>query len=437
MIAAILVVFVIGYFAIALEHPLDINKSATALVTGVLCWTIFALAAGRPILEVEHHLMGHVSEIASIVFFLLAAMTVVELIDAHQGFQIVTDRISTSSLTRLLWVVGLLTFFLSAVLDNLTTTIVMVSILRKLIRAREARIYFVSLVVIAANAGGAFSPLGDVTTTMLWMKGQITAGSVVVNLFIPSLICLVVPVLAMNFALRKMSLASLGAAPEPAPEPGHDAHGHAHPYHVKPSHRNIIFVAGLLALLMVPVYKTLTHLPPSMGILLNLGILWVITELIHRGEERAARDPLSVVNVIRRIDVPSILFFLGILLAVGCLQVTGILGALATWLDQVVGNIKVIAVLLGLLSAVIDNVPLVAAAQGMYPLSQYPTDHELWDLIAYCAGTGGSCLIIGSAAGVAAMGMERIDFVWYAKKIGWIALSGYLAGVLWFLIVPH
>jgi Na+/H+ antiporter NhaD/arsenite permease-like protein len=374
-----------------------------------------------------------VSEIASIVFFLLAAMTVVELIDAHQGFQIVTDRISTSSLTKLLWVVGLLTFFLSAVLDNLTTTIVMVSILRKLIRAREARIYFVSLVVIAANAGGAFSPLGDVTTTMLWMKGQITAGSVVVNLFIPSLICLVVPVLAMNFALRKMSLASLGAAA--GPEPGHGDHGHSHPYHVKPSHRNIIFMAGLLALLMVPVYKTITHLPPSMGILLNLGILWVITELIHRGEERAARDPLTVVNVIRRIDVPSILFFLGILLAVGCLQVTGILGALAAWLDQVVGNLKAIAILLGLLSAVIDNVPLVAAAQGMYPLSQYPTDHELWDLVAYCAGTGGSCLIIGSAAGVAAMGMERIDFVWYAKKIGWIALSGYLAGVLWFLVV--
>jgi Na+/H+ antiporter NhaD/arsenite permease-like protein len=433
MIVAILLVFVVGYFAIALEHPLDINKSATALVTGVVCWTIFAMSAGLPVLEVEHHLMGHVSEIASIVFFLLAAMTVVELIDAHQGFQLVTDRISTASLSRLLWVIGLITFFLSAVLDNLTTTIVMVSILRKLIRAREARLYFVSLVVIAANAGGAFSPLGDVTTTMLWMKGQITAGSVVVNLFVPSIICLVVPVLAMSFALRKMPLSSLGAAPGAAP--GHDEH--AHPYHVKPAHRNIVFVAGLLALLMVPVYKTLTHLPPSMGILLNLGVLWVITEFIHRGEERAVRDPLTVVNVIRRIDVPSILFFLGILLAVGCLQVTGILSALAAWLDQVVGNIKLIAVLLGLLSAVIDNVPLVAAAQGMYPLSQYPADHELWHLVAYCAGTGGSCLIIGSAAGVAAMGMERIDFGWYAKKIGWIALSGYLAGVLWFLVVPH
>jgi len=432
MIVTIILVFVIGYIAIAFEHPLDINKTATALVTGVLCWTIYALASGVPPLELEHQLMTPIGEIASIVFFLLAAMTVVELVDAHQGFQVVTDRITTTKLTKLLWIIGLISFFLSAVLDNLTTTILMVSILRKLVKAREARLYFVSLVIISANAGGAFSPLGDVTTTMLWMKGQITAGSIVVQLFVPSLLCLVVPVLAMSFALRKMHFVGTEN-----PETSQEDHHQTHQYQVSPKQRNLVFIAGLLALLMVPVYKTVTHLPPSMGILLNLGILWIITELVHRGEEHTVRDPLSVVNVIRRIDVPSVLFFLGILLAVASLEVTGVLHTLADYLDKSLGNIKAIAVLLGLLSAVIDNVPLVAAAQGMYPLAQYPVDHELWKLIAYCAGTGGSCLIIGSAAGVAAMGMERIDFVWYAKKISWIALVGYLAGVAWLLIVPH
>jgi Na+/H+ antiporter NhaD/arsenite permease-like protein len=434
MITALIIIFVIGYIAIALEHPLDINKSATALVTGVLCWTIYALASGIDPVQVEHSLMKPVGEIANILFFLLAAMTIVELIDAHRGFQVVTERITTTNLTKLLWIVGLIAFFLSAVLDNLTTTIVMVSILRKLVKNREVRLYFVSLVVIAANAGGAFSPIGDVTTTMLWMKGQITAGNIIVELFIPSLICLVVPVLAMNFAIRKMPV-SVGSSE--SSDLSADAHAHSHPYEVSRGRRNTIFISGLLALLFVPVYKTLTHLPPSMGILLNLGILWIITELVHRGEEKAVKDPLSVVSIIRRIDVPSVLFFLGILLAVASLEVTKVLHHLAEYLDQSVGNIKVIAVLLGLMSAVIDNVPLVAAAQGMYSLTQYPPDHPLWELVAYCAGTGGSCLIIGSAAGVAAMGMEKIDFIWYAKKISWIALAGYLAGVAWFLVVPH
>jgi len=292
----------------------------------------------------------------------------------------------------------------------------------------------VSLVVISANAGGAFSPIGDVTTTMLWMKGQITAWNIIRELFIPSLLCLIVPIVAMNFAIRKMPIGSGTSNQENLSD---EANEHSHPYHISRGRRNLVFIAGIVALLLVPVYKTVTHLPPSMGILLNLGILWIITELIHRGEERAVRDPVSVVNVIRRIDVPSVLFFLGILLAVASLEVTGILHHLAQYLDQSVGNIKGIAILLGLMSAVIDNVPLVAAAQGMYTLVQYPPDNELWELIAYCAGTGGSCLIIGSAAGVAAMGMERIDFIWYAKKISWIALLGYFAGVIWFLLVPH
>ena len=434
MVTALIIVFVIGYTAIALEHSLDINKSATALVTGVVCWTIYAVLSGVPPIEVEHSLMKPIGEIANILFFLLAAMTIVELVDAHRGFQIVTEKITTTNPTKLLWIVGLLSFFLSAVLDNLTTTIVMVSILRKLIQQRETRLYFVSLVVISANAGGAFSPIGDVTTTMLWMKGQITAWNIIRELFIPSLLCLIVPIVAMNFAIRKMPIGSGTSNQENLSD---EANEHSHPYHISRGRRNLVFIAGIVALLLVPVYKTVTHLPPSMGILLNLGILWIITELIHRGEERAVRDPVSVVNVIRRIDVPSVLFFLGILLAVASLEVTGILHHLAQYLDQSVGNIKGIAILLGLMSAVIDNVPLVAAAQGMYTLVQYPPDNELWELIAYCAGTGGSCLIIGSAAGVAAMGMERIDFIWYAKKISWIALLGYFAGVIWFLLVPH
>jgi Na+/H+ antiporter NhaD/arsenite permease-like protein len=432
METALILTFVIGYLAIALEHPLDINKASPALMIGGLCWAIYALFGGVEAKVVEHQLLEHFGEIASILFFLLSAMTIVELIDAHQGFSIVTDRIRTTSITQLLWIIAILAFFLSAVLDNLTTTIVMTSILRKMIKQREARLYFISLVVIAANAGGAWSPIGDVTTTMLWIGGQVTTVSLIVHLLIPSLICMVIPVMLVIPIVKKIPISGVVSDETVADVGG--GHGHA-VYEVSKGRRNTIFITGLISLIMVPVIKTITHLPPFIAILMNLGVLWLVTELIHRGEEKHIKDPLTVVNVIRRIDTPSVLFFAGILLAVACLQSTGILGHLAQYLDKAIGNLTVISFTLGLLSAIVDNVPLVAAAMGMYTLEAHPVDSQLWQLIAYCAGTGGSCLIIGSAAGVAAMGMERIEFIWYAKKIAWIAFLGYLGGMLFFIFV--
>ncbi|WP_250631989.1 sodium:proton antiporter NhaD [Rhodoflexus caldus] len=431
METALILTFVIGYLAIALEHPLDINKASPALMIGGLCWAIYAIFGGTEAKVVEHQLLEHFGEIASILFFLLSAMTIVELIDAHQGFSIVTDRIRTTSITQLLWIIAILAFFLSAVLDNLTTTIVMTSILRKMVKQREARLYFISLVVIAANAGGAWSPIGDVTTTMLWIGGQVTTVSLIVHILIPSLICMVVPVLIMTPIVKKIPISGV-VSDETVADVG--GHGHA-VYEVSKGRRNTIFITGITALILVPVIKTVTHLPPFIAILMNLGIMWLVTELVHRGEEKHVKDPLTVVNVIRRIDTPSVLFFAGILLAVACLQSTGILTHLAQYLDKAIGNLTVISFTLGLLSAIVDNVPLVAAAMGMYTLEAHPVDSQLWQLIAYCAGTGGSCLIIGSAAGVAAMGMERIEFIWYAKKIAWIAFLGYLGGMLFFIFV--
>lgn len=432
METALILTFVIGYLAIALEHPLDINKASPALMIGGLCWAIYAIFGGVEAKVVEHQLLEHFGEIASILFFLLSAMTIVELIDAHQGFSIVTDRIRTTNITQLLWIIALLAFFLSAVLDNLTTTIVMTSILRKMIKQREARLYFISLVVIAANAGGAWSPIGDVTTTMLWIGGQVTTISLIAHILIPSLICMVIPVMLMIPIVKKIPISGVVSDETVADVGG--GHGHA-VYEVSKGRRNTIFIAGLMALILVPVIKTATHLPPFIAILMNLGVMWLVTELVHRGEEKHVKDPLTVVNVIRRIDTPSVLFFAGILLAVACLQSTGVLTHLAQYLDKAIGNLTVISFTLGLLSAIVDNVPLVAAAMGMYTLEAHPVDSQLWQLIAYCAGTGGSCLIIGSAAGVAAMGMERIEFIWYAKKISWIAFLGYLGGMLFFIFV--
>ncbi|WP_448519573.1 sodium:proton antiporter NhaD [Rhodoflexus sp.] len=436
METALILTFVIGYLAIALEHPLDINKAAPALMIGGICWAIYALFGGQEAKIVEHQLLEHFGEIASILFFLLSAMTIVELIDAYQGFSIITERIRTTSIVQLLWIIAILAFFLSAALDNLTTTIVMTSMLRKIIKAREARLYFISLVVIAANAGGAWSPIGDVTTTMLWIGGQVTTISLITHILIPSIVCMAIPVLIMIPIVKNMPI-STDASATPVEEISNiGPHGHA--VHEVPNRkRNIIFVTGLVALIMVPVIKTITHLPPFIAILMNLGVMWLVTELIHRGEDHHIKDPLTVINIIRRIDTPSVLFFAGILLAVAALQSTGILTRLATFLDQSIGNLTVISFTLGLLSAIVDNVPLVAAAMGMYTLEAHPVDSELWQLIAYCAGTGGSCLIIGSAAGVAAMGMERIEFFWYAKKITWIALAGYIAGLVCFLAMYH
>lgn len=448
MYALMAVVFVLGYLCIALEHPLKIDKAASALLTAVVVWTLLVMGADsilpligsgtagastnthNAIEELRHHL----GEISEILFFLMGAMTIVELIDAHEGFKVITDRIRTHKRVHLLWLVGLITFFLSSVLDNLATTIVMISLLRKLIADRHERWFYAGIVVIAANAGGAWSPIGDVTTTMLWIGGQVTATGIIAELFLPSLMCLLVPLLIMSFVLRgEAEPPSLKESSESRRDP------------TTPFERNLVFGLGLGALVFVPVFKTITHLPPYMGILFGLSVLWVVTEVIHRSKNSEEKDPLSVVGVLRRIDITSVLFFLGILLAVSALSSAGHLIQVATLLKDSLGNVYSIALSIGMLSAVVDNVPMVAGAMKMYPLvsaqalhlaeasehawlNNFIVNGHFWEMLAYCAGTGGSCLIIGSAAGVAAMGMEKINFIWYLKRISGLALLGYLAG---------
>jgi Na+/H+ antiporter NhaD/arsenite permease-like protein len=445
--------FVAGYLCIAFEHPLKIDKAASAILTAVLCWTVLVLGAESilPLLESAAHgasksawvvgeLRHHLGEISEILFFLMGAMTIVELIDAHDGFKVITERIRTNKRVPLLWLIGFITFFLSAVLDNLTTTIVMVSLLRKLIDERRERWFYAGIVVIAANAGGAWSPIGDVTTTMLWIGNQISASGIVTQLFVPSLVCLLVPLLVLSFTMR-------GEFQRPA----QSEHDEEQREPTTPFERNLVFALGLGALLFVPVFKTLTHLPPYMGILLGLGVLWVVTEWLHRGKKDEDRHPLSVVGVLRKIDTPSVLFFLGILLAVSSLASAGHLTQVAGALKDSLGNIYAINIAIGLLSAVVDNVPLVAGAMKMYPLisaealaaagseaswlNHFVVDGHFWELLAYCAGTGGSCLIIGSAAGVAAMGMEKIDFIWYLKKISLLAFLGYISGAATYIAI--
>jgi Na+/H+ antiporter NhaD/arsenite permease-like protein len=418
MALAIVITFILGYLAITLEHNLKINKAAIALVTGVVCWTIYILYQPDKHLVTEQ-LMENLGEVAGILFFLMSAMTIVEIIDAHDGFQVITSRIKTKSAAKLLWIIGLITFFLSAILDNLTTTIVIVSLLRKLISDKEQRLFFVGITIIAANAGGAWSPLGDVTTTMLWIGGQITAFNIIKELFMPSIFCLLIPLLFITFRMK--------GTVQPLQKEGNEL--------PKPAfQRNVVFLLGVGVLIFVPVFKTLTHLPPFMAILFGLGIIWITTEILHRKKKPAEKDGLSVAHALRRIDTPSILFFLGILVSISALQATGQLTQLAQWLTRTINNNTIIVTAIGLLSAVVDNVPLVAASQGMYGLDQYPTDHFFWEFLAYATGTGGSALIIGSAAGVAAMGMENIHFFWYLKRISWLALIGYFSGILVYLL---
>ena len=410
----IMLIFVLGYAAIAFEHNIKLNKAAAALITGVLCWVVYIVAMPDKEL-INEQLTEHLGELSGILFFLLGAMTIVELIDAHEGFNIITSRITSTNKKSLIWIIGFMTFFLSSVLDNLTTTIVMVSLLRKLMKTGEDRMLFVGIIIIAANAGGAWSPIGDVTTTMLWIGNQITSGAIIVKLFIPSLICLLIPTAIVSFRLK-------GKIERPDGLIQHDEG-------VLPkSHQLIVLVSGLLALISVPVFKTLTHLPPYMGILFGLSILWIITVVLHKSKEEEHQNRYSVAQALRNIDTPSILFFLGILIAIAAMQSTGILTGLAEKMTAAIGNESVIVISIGLLSSIVDNVPLVAAAQGMYSLAQYPTDHYFWEFLAYSAGTGGSALIIGSAAGVVAMGMEKISFIWYLKKISLLALIGFFAG---------
>lgn len=417
-----LVVFVLGYAAIAFEHQLKIDKAAAALVTGVVTWTLYVFGSTG---SVEGELLHHLSEIASILFFLIGAMTIVELVDAHEGFSVITDKIRTTNKVKLMWIIGILSFFFSAALDNLTTSIVMVSLLRKLIEDKKDRWFFAGMVVVAANAGGAWSPIGDVTTTMLWIGGQISAGEIIKVLIIPSIFTLLVPLIILSFKMK-------GNITRPVRVESADHYTDP----TTPFERNFVFFAGVAGLIFVPIFKTITHLPPFMGMMLSLGVLWLITDVIHRRKPSDIRHGLSVLGVIRKIDTPSVLFFLGILLAVASLQSMGQLGDLAVALDNSIGTnteggVYAVSIIIGLLSSIVDNVPLVAAAMGMYEVTTtglFTIDGVFWEFLAYCAGTGGSALIIGSAAGVAVMGLEKIPFGWYLKNISWLALVGYFAG---------
>lgn len=449
----IVVVFIVGYLLIAFENPLRINKTASAILTGVVCWTLFIVAVpSKGLLASEHfaafvesvrlesadqfaafpetrlykefvlsELTSHLGSISAVLFFLMGAMTIVELIDAHHGFRVITDRISTRSTRWLLWIICSVTFFLSAILDNLTTTIVMVSLIRKLIPDREMKFLFIGMIVIAANAGGAWTPMGDVTTTMLWIGGQVSAANIMKVLFLPSLVCMILPLLYLSFRLK----GEIGPVTKQVMR-DHDG---------EVGGGTMMLVLGIGVMLGVPVFKMVTHLPPYIGMLAGLGILWVVSELIHPELDEAVRKNYSAAAALSRIDVPSILFFLGILLAVGALESLLTLQHFSELLSSRIGDMRIIVVLIGVMSAIVDNVPLVAAAMGMYSLETFPQDHFIWEFLAYCAGTGGSLLIIGSAAGVAAMGMEKIDFIWYFRKISFLAFIGYVGGALTYLAI--
>jgi len=432
MEAIVIIVFVVGYLAIALEHPIKINKTASAILTGVLCWTIYALYSNESVEHIGEQLKEHLGEISGILFFLMGAMTIVELVDAYQGFRVITDKIKTKNPIVLLWIICSVTFMLSAILDNLTTTIVMVSLARKLVPSKTMRLTFVGMIVIAANAGGAWSPIGDVTTTMLWIGGQITTVNIIKTLILPSIVCMVIPLIYLQFTLK----GELGTHSEEVSSGVGNGHSHGNSGPIKGS-RTMLFL-GVGGLISVPIFKTVTHLPPYLGMLLALGVLWVVSELINPDMDEAEKRPYTAAGALTRIDVPSVLFFLGILLAVSALESMEILHHFAQWLDVTLKDNRIIITLIGILSAIVDNVPLVAASMGMYSLETYPTDHMIWEYLAYCAGTGGSILIIGSAAGVAAMGMEKVDFIWYLKKISLLAMLGYFAGaIVYLLIYPY
>jgi len=466
MFILMVVIFVLGYTAIALEHPLKIDKAASALVLGVLVWVVLILDVSgvlslgysqawehfkdstmltefleknphADLIEqmkyfiIDNQIIEHLGDISEILFFLLGAMTIVETIDQHQGFKIITDKITTTNKVKLLWILSILTFFMSALLDNLTTTIVMVALLRKLIEDKKSRWFFASMIVIAANAGGAWSPIGDVTTIMLWIGKQVTAGNIIMMVIIPSIFNMIFPLLIVSLYMK-------GTVERPQTDVEDNTN------YTSPFEQRLMLGLGIGALLFVPVFKTTTHLPPYMGMLLGLGILWITTELLHRNKSHEDKRKLTIVGVLRKVDVPTIFFFLGILSAVAALQVAGHLHLLAGFLDKNVHNIYGINTAIGILSSIVDNVPLTAGAMGMYPvmtdamihasaepayMHHFVQDGAFWELLAYAAGTGGSILIIGSAAGVAAMGLEKIDFIWYMKKISWLALIGYLGGI--------
>lgn len=457
MLVALIVIFIIGYLCIALEHPLRIDKTAAALVLGMLMWVIYAMgstdvlplvhASEFNLFVAENNLGGaslheqclqyilnldiveHLGDITQTLFFLIGAMTIVELIDVHEGFSVLTDHITTRHKRRLLLVISLVTFILSAVLDNLTTTIVMLMLLRKLVQDQQERWMFAGMIIIAANTGGAWSPIGDVTTIMLWVKGNVTTQALISFVLLPSLVALFLP---MMIVMRQL-------------------HGSLPPIEHKETtqsvttlnERKAMLILGVAGLLFVPVFKSVTHLPPFIGILLSLGVLWIYTEIFYNRKKVEKNKENRLSRVIKRIDMSTILFFFGILMAVAVLQSTGLLANAAAWLDDEVHNVYVINVILGIMSSIVDNVPLVAAAMGMYPIepasatgyaANFIVDGTFWEFLSYCAGVGGSILIIGSAAGVIAMGIEKIPFGWYLKRFSLIALLGYLAGAAVYVI---
>ncbi|MEO6153102.1 MAG: sodium:proton antiporter NhaD [Croceibacterium sp.] len=415
MIHVLIVVFVIAYLAIALEQPLKTNKSAVALVGAAVLWAVYATATGNPE-RVDEELNHSLVATAQIVFFLLGAMAVVEIIDAHDGFEIITSRLRARTVGSLTLIISVVTFFLSAVLDNLTTAIVVVSLGKHLLKDQNDRLMLAGMTVIAANAGGAWSPIGDVTTTMLWIGGQVSAEAIITRLFVPSLVAMLVPLAIVTWQLRGKPV----VAPDSRAES--ERAGTASSFE-----KVLMFGLGLGALLAVPAFKAITHLPPFLGVLLGLGVIWIVSDVLRRTKPRVEQH-VTIAHVLSRIDLSAIVFFIGILLAVATLEHAGALTALARWLDAVFGRVDLIVLVIGLVSAVVDNVPMVAAAMGMYDLQTYPPDSFLWEFMAYCAGTGGSLLIIGSAAGVAAMGIEKIDFVWYLKRFSPLAMAGYLSG---------
>ena len=458
MFVLMAVVFVLGYTAIALEHPLKIDKAASALLTGVLLWTIYILAADSILPNstafqefmhehphetyinfiAHHEITFHLGEISQILFFLLGAMTIVEMVDSHEGFKLITDKIRTTNKMKLMWILSILTFFMSAALDNLTTTIVMVALLRKLIDRQQDRWFMAAMVVLAANSGGAWSPIGDVTTIMLWIGGQVTTIKIITDVILPSLACLIVPLLIVTFFYPK------GNLERPALRENDSSSSQS----ITNFERRLLLIMGVAGLLFVPVFKTVTHLPPYLGMLFSLSIIWITTEIMHRKHGGGMRAQLLVSRILRKVDTPTVLFFLGILTAVSALQSAGHLSLLARTLDGVdipdTQKIYFIDLVIGLLSAIVDNVPLVAGAMGMYDIAPagsagyqafFMVDGHFWELLAYTAGTGGSILIIGSAAGVAAMGLEKIDFIWYMKRISLLALAGYFAGAAVFYLM--
>jgi Na+/H+ antiporter NhaD/arsenite permease-like protein len=439
MLTSVVLCFFIGYIIIVLEQPLKLDKSVPALLMGALTWALISvgnlevLGVNHQVTPLEDGLLHIMGKTAEILFFLLGAMTIVELVDLHKGFSPITSLVKTKDKKSLLWITSLIAFFLSAVLDNLTTTIVMVSILRKLVPKREERLFYVSLIIIAANAGGAWSPIGDVTTTMLWIGKKVSSVGLMQNLFLPSIISLVLPVfIASLLPIFKGKIENLTGQDNTLDTS-------------KLLSSKTMLIAGLAGLIFVPIFKSVTHLPPYMGIMISLGIVWLISEYIHPEEEfnQENRHLYSVHKALSRIEISSIIFFLGILLAVGALESVvvqtstgekvGFLMSLANKLQELIPNQNMVIIFIGILSAVIDNVPLVAATMGMYPMDKFPMDSNLWHFIAYSAGTGGSMLVIGSAAGVAAMGMEKIDFIWYFKNISWMAFIGFIAGCLTFI----